>query len=251
MDGRRPAAVVHVARAAPRRACHSGPVSDDVTPGPPPDLLWTGPAGGPVLVLAHGSGAPMDSPWMTDVVDLLARRGVRTARFEFTYMAARRAGRRPSPPRAERLVPEYLAAAREVRLQSGASVVVGGKSLGGRVASLVVDELVAAGDARGLVCLGYPFHPPGQPEKLRTGHLAELRAPALVCQGERDPFGSRPEVRGYALSPTIDVRWMPDGDHGFRPRVASGRTAEENLAAAADAAAAFVHGLAASRAAAG
>jgi predicted alpha/beta-hydrolase family hydrolase len=104
------------------------------------------------------------------------------------------------------------------------------------MASLVADE---AG-ARGLVCLGYPFHPPGQEDRLRTAHLAALRTPALIVQGTRDPFGTPEEVAGYALAPGIEVVWMPDGDHSFKPRVSSGRTEAQNLAAAVAAVLGFV-----------
>ena len=102
--------------------------------------------------------------------------------------------------------------------------------MGGRVASMVADELHAAGQVAGLLCLGYPFHPPGRPEQLRTAHLERLATPALICQGTRDPFGTREEVAGYALSPAIEILWLEDGDHDLRPRKAvSGFTAAEHL----------------------
>ncbi|HSG39062.1 MAG TPA: alpha/beta family hydrolase, partial [Thermoanaerobaculia bacterium] len=116
---------------------------------------------------------------------------------------------------------------------------IGGKSMGGRMASLVADE---AG-VRGLVCLGYPFHPPGQLEKLRTAHLKDLRTPALIVQGTRDPFGTREEVAGYELSPKIRIAWMEDGDHSLKPRKSSGRTEAGNLAAAVEEVAGFVRTL--------
>ena len=72
----------------------------------------------------------------------------------------------------------------------------------------------------GLVCLGYPFHPPGRPEQLRTAHLATLATPTLICQGTRDIFGTREEVAAYALSPAIVIAWVEDGDHDLRPRKA-------------------------------
>ena len=97
--------------------------------------------------------------------------------------------------------------------------------------------------ALGLACLGYPFHPPGRPERLRTAHLRELRTPALIVQGERDPFGTREEVGSYELSAAITVAWVPDGEHSFRPRVRSGRTAEENMRLAVQLVADFVIGL--------
>lgn len=165
----------------------------------------------------------------------LAARGIRVVRFEFAYMAARRRGSRPPVPRADRVLDEYRAAWE----QAGCPALIGGKSYGGRVASMVADSLRPEG-LRGLVCLGYPFHPPGRPEQTRTAHLEHLATPALICQGERDPMGTRAAVAGYALAPSITVSWAPDGDHDLRPRKAvSGRTHAENLDAAAAAVASF------------
>ena len=205
--------------------------------------LSTGPADSDrVLVLAHGAGAPMDSPWMDAMAALLGDRGIRVVRFEFAYMAARRDGTRRPAPRAEAVLDEYREVVRQLREETDATVFIGGKSFGGRVASLVADELHIAGGIRGLVCLGYPFHPIGKPEQLRTAHLTELATPTLVCQGERDIMGGRDEVAGYALSPAIRIAWAPDGDHDLKPRKTSGRTLEDNLAAAADAVAGHVGG---------
>jgi predicted alpha/beta-hydrolase family hydrolase len=104
-------------------------------------------------------------------------------------------------------------------------LVIGGKSLGGRMASMIADT---AG-VRGVVCLGYPFHPPGQPDRLRIAHLRELRTPALVIQGTRDPFGPRDEVEHIPLSPCIRIHFLEDGEHSFKPRASSGRTEGQNL----------------------
>jgi predicted alpha/beta-hydrolase family hydrolase len=128
-------------------------------------------------------------------------------------------------------------------MPAGAALIIGGKSMGGRVASLVVDELHAAGRIAGLACLGYPFHPPKKPEQLRTAHLLALACPALIVQGERDPFGTRAEVEGYGLSPAIRLHWASDGDHDLGPRGGSGFTRKGNLAAAADAVVEFAKGL--------
>lgn len=198
------------------------------------ELLWSGPDDADAtLVLAHGAGAPMDHPWMTQVADLLAERGIRVARFEFRYMASRRDGARKPPPRAETLMGEYRAVVEQI----GEPVFIGGKSMGGRVASMVADDL----GVRGLVCLGYPFHPPGDLTKPRTAHLRELRTPTLICQGGRDPFGTPDDVAGYDLSPAIRVRWFDDGDHGLKPRKGvTGLTERDHLTAAAEAIAEFV-----------
>jgi len=171
----------------------------------------------PTFLFAHGAGATMEAPFMGEIARGLARRGVRVARFEFAYMAARRSGgpKRP-PPKIELLQEEYRAAFEA--LACDGPLFIGGKSMGGRVASLVADELYAAGNISGLLCLGYPFHPQGKPEKLRTAHLTGLQTPTLICQGTRDPFGTKDEVVGYAMSEKIELAWIEDGDHDLKPR---------------------------------
>jgi predicted alpha/beta-hydrolase family hydrolase len=197
-------------------------------------FLFDGPEDASATVLlAHGAGAPMNSAAMTASARALAATGLRVARFEFAYMAARRdgGGAKP-PPRADSLVPAYRAVV--AALDATGPLVIGGKSMGGRVASMAADDLHAEGRAAGLLCLGYPFHPPGKPEALRTAHLERLATPALICQGTRDPFGTREEVTEYALSPSIEVFWLDDGDHDLRPRKSvSGLTAAEHLASTA------------------
>jgi predicted alpha/beta-hydrolase family hydrolase len=181
------------------------------------------------ILLAHGAGGPMDSPAMTAAANTLAASGFRVARFEFEYMARRRssAGRKP-PPRAETLCPEYLAAIDA--LGAKRPLIIGGKSMGGRIASMIADDLHAAGRIVGLLCLGYPFHPIGKPEQLRTAQLAKMKTPALIVQGTRDPFGSREEVATYALSKTIEILWLEDGDHDLKPRKRiSGFSAADHL----------------------
>lgn len=181
-------------------------------------FLFDGAATAPVtILLAHGAGAPMDAPAMTAAAAALARAGFRVARFEFAYMAARRdGGARKPPPRAETLIGAYRDAV--AALAAPGPLIIGGKSMGGRVASMLADEAFDAGQVAGLLCLGYPFHPPGRPQQTRTAHLAGLRAPALICQGTRDPFGGRDEVATYALSERIEILWIEDGDHDLKPR---------------------------------
>lgn len=204
-----------------------------------PAYLTNGPAKAPlILALAHGAGAPMDSDWMNTVAGAIAEAGFRVVRFEFPYMAERRDDGKKRPPNPQRILLETWQAV--IDNLGAARLVIGGKSMGGRMASLIADE---AG-VRGLVCLGYPFHPPGRPEKLRTEHLADLKTPALICQGERDPFGTTDDVAGYTLSPAIRVHWAPDGDHGLKPRKKSGYTEAGNIAAAVDAIADFMRKLA-------
>lgn len=192
-------------------------------------FLFDGPADADhLLLLAHGAGGAMDSPGMTGLARALAAADLRVARFEFGYMAARRAGARKPPPKAERLMDEYRSAL--ASLPVAGPVFIGGKSMGGRVASMVADDVRPAG----LVCIGYPFHPPAQPERLRTAHLTDLRTPALICQGTRDPFGTRADVAAYRLSGAIDMLWFEDGDHDLKPRkTISGHSMEDHLAALA------------------
>jgi predicted alpha/beta-hydrolase family hydrolase len=169
------------------------------------------------ILLAHGAGAPMDSQSMTAATNALVSVGFRIARFEFAYMAARRTSdSRKPPPRAETLNPECKAAI--AKLGATGKLIIGGKSMGGRVASMVADDLFEAGKIAGLLCLGYPFHPPGKPEKHRTAHLADLGTPALICQGTRDEFGTQEDVAGYTLSENIEILWLEDGDHDLKPR---------------------------------
>ncbi|WLG38125.1 alpha/beta family hydrolase [Pseudomonas rhodesiae] len=195
------------------------------------DVASNAPADGPItLILAHGAGAPMDSTFMNDMAARLAAQGVNVLRFEFPYMAQRRldGGKRPPNP-APKLLQAWREVYAEVRRHVAGSVAIGGKSMGGRMASLVADEL----GADGLVCLGYPFYAVGKPQKPRVEHLAELKTPALIVQGERDALGNRAAVERYALSPSIEVMWLEAGDHDLKPLKASGFTHEQHLEAAA------------------
>jgi hypothetical protein len=206
------------------------------------EFLTEGPKGADAhVLLAHGAGAPMTSAFMTSVAQLLAARGCQVSRFEFAYMAKRRqeASRRP-PPRAELLQEEYLAAVAAVSKGAcqGQRLVIGGKSLGGRVASMIAERLHRDGRISGLVCLGYPFHPPGKPLQLRTSHLRHLSCPTLIVQGESDPFGSRAEVAAYALSPAIRLHWIEGAGHDL----ICGRADTRSLPAAADAVAEEIRG---------
>ena len=193
-------------------------------------LLRTGEPAGARLLLAHGAGAPMDTPFMNRIAEAIAGAGFEVIRFEFDYMAKRRSdGRRRGPDRAPKLIERFEQAIGQVG--PSAEVFIGGKSMGGRIASLVATRTEVAG----VVCLGYPFHPPGRPDRRRTSHLETLETPTLIVQGTRDPFGTREEVAGYGLPTSIRVVWLEDGDHSFKPRKKSGRTWEQNLDAAAEA----------------
>ncbi|HKU40523.1 MAG TPA: alpha/beta fold hydrolase [Polyangiales bacterium] len=188
------------------------------------------------LILAHGAGAGMESEFLSDFAAALGKRGVHVVRFEFPYMVERRSGQRRPPDRAEVLLASY----REVVEQVGhpERTCIGGKSMGGRIASMLADEL----GVKGVVCLGYPFHPPGQPEKLRTAHLATLKTRCLIVQGSRDQFGTEEEIASYRLSRAIRVLILPDGDHSLVPRKASGHTRKSHFEAAVEATDRFLRG---------
>lgn len=206
-----------------------------------PNILFDGPVAADVtVVLAHGAGASMESAPMQMAAQALADVGFRVARFEFAYMAARRSGSRRPPPRAEMLSGEYGAMVDALGAEKGA-LIIGGKSMGGRVASMIADDLYASGRIDGLLCLGYPFHPPKKPAQLRVDHLAALQTPALICQGTRDAFGSFEEVGGYALSDRIEMLWLEDGDHDLKPRrKMTGLTAADHMKTVAKATRAWV-----------
>lgn len=205
-------------------------------------LTFDGPEPGPrgkILVLTHGAGASSSHPSLAELARLIGERGVRVARFDLPYMRrAAATGRRAWPPDDEEvLVGAWVEVIRELAPTS--RLVIGGRSLGGRVASVLAD----AAEVAGLVCVGYPFHPPRRESPVRTAHLREIATPTLIVQGERDPYGAREEVAGYRLSPNVQLRWIANGDHGLAPRKRSGVSERENFAAAADAIAEFVRGL--------
>lgn len=202
------------------------------------DMLWTGPPRAALTVLlAHGAGAPMDTPFMNFFAEGLAARGYRVGRFEFPYMAARRAaGKRKPPDRAQVLMETWREAVAAI---SSDAIVIGGKSMGGRIASMIADDV----RARGLICLGYPFFGAGRRDKPRIRHLETLKTPTLICQGERDPMGDSTTVNALPLSGSISLQWAPDGNHDLKPRKASGRTHEQNLATALETAGRFIAGL--------
>jgi uncharacterized protein len=197
--------------------------------------LVNGPAGAAArLILAHGAGASMTSPFLETLAADRAALGVQTVRFEFAYMAARRSGgpRRPPPP-VERLAQEYLTFVGQLGRLPAQRLYIGGKSMGGRVASMIADELYGAGLVSGLAVLGYPFHPAGKPHVLRVAHLKGLGCPALIVQGTRDALGSSEVIPGYGLSPMIRLAFLPDGDHDLKPRRGSGHTQAGHIHSAA------------------
>ncbi|UUX49470.1 alpha/beta fold hydrolase [Nisaea acidiphila] len=199
-------------------------------------FLSNGPEDAPAtLILAHGAGAAMDTPFMNSVADGIAEAGFRVLRFEFPYMAARRSGGKKRPPDRQPVLLECWKSAIKEASGNG-PLFIGGKSMGGRMATLVAEETGVSG----VICFGYPFHPPGKPDNLRTAHLESMTCPTLIIQGERDPFGTREETEGYRLSRLIRLQWAVDGNHDLAPRKASGHTSASNLSGAVSAAVAFL-----------
>ncbi|MGE4528608.1 MAG: alpha/beta family hydrolase [Rhodospirillaceae bacterium] len=193
-----------------------------------------------LLVLAHGAGAPMDSGFMAAMAARLAARGVAVARFEFPYMARRRAeGSKRPPDRMPVLLPAFSAAAQEAQARfPGLPLAIGGKSMGGRAAAMAAPEI----SPKAVVCLGYPFHAAGKAETPpeRLAPLLAPPCPALLIQGERDALGSAADVAALTLPPAVRIVWIADGDHSLKPRKSAEITAEEALDAAAQAAATFL-----------
>lgn len=189
------------------------------------------------LLLPHGAGAPMDSPFLATIAAGLAQRGWRVVRFEFPFMARQRfTGRKAAPDRMAVLQSCFRAQVERELAQARGPLLIGGRSMGGRVASLLADGLAV----QGCLCLGFPFQPPEQPQQLRSQHLATQRTPTLILQGERDPFGRPEAVRGCLLSPAVRLAWLPADDHSLRPSRSSGLSEADNWHSAVEQAERFL-----------
>jgi len=208
----------------------------------PGDVAFQGPRRGVdrAVLLAHGAGADMNAAALVTVADALADAGVPSLRFNFPYRAA---GRR-APDRAPVLEVAVREAAAELARRTRLTpdrLVLGGRSMGGRICSMVA----AADTALGLVLLGYPLHPPGKAQQLRVEHFARLRMPVLFASGTRDAFGAPAELEREAkrIRGRVSFHWVETGDHGFKPLKASGLTAADALSGVAAAVVDFVAGL--------
>lgn len=205
------------------------------------------------LILAHGAGAPMDSHFMNALSGALVRQGLVTLRFEFPYMAARRAGGRKGFPDAREILLECWRQVIEQVKRRGdlpRPLLIGGKSMGGRLATMVADT---AG-VEGVCCFGYPFLGRGKArsagvgdsgrdsrsQETRIGHLQRLQTPTLVLQGTRDPFGRPDDISRISLAPAIKLCWLTTGDHDLIPTRKSGLSQRDLLEAAAVSVSAFV-----------
>jgi hypothetical protein len=187
------------------------------------------------LLLAHGAGAPAQSEFMTQMKDFIGQYDIQIVRFNFPYMVEMISQNKRRPPNpVKQLIQSLNGLIDEL---PDMPLIIGGKSMGGRVATLCADHPKVLAT----LALGYPFHPPGKPDKLRTDHLITMTKPCLIIQGERDTFGTKHEVDQYPLSQSINVNWIPDGDHSFKPRKSSGLTLNENMMLAAKLSAEFIN----------
>ncbi len=183
------------------------------TPLGPVSGLRAGPKSGPVVVLAHGAGGNMTNPVLEGFAMGLAAADVGCLRFNFAYSEAGRRG----PDREPKLRPVWSAAFAHVA-KDGGPVWAAGKSLGGRIASMMVADREL--DAAGLILVGYPLHPPGKPERIRDAHLPEIQVPMLFLQGTADPF-AQPDLLAAVmkrLGPHATLHEVEGGDHSFRVR---------------------------------
>ena len=170
------------------------------------------------LVLAHGAGGGQKSRFMVEAANAFAARGIAVATFDFPYMAQGRSV--PDKPAVlEAHWRDVIEEARSHPPFSGLPLFIGGKSMGGRIASQVAAQQVAG--ITGLVYLGYPLHPPGRPEQRRDRHLPDIKEPMLFVQGTRDQFGTADEIRALlpGLNPRAALFEVQDGDHSFKVRV--------------------------------
>ncbi len=182
-----------------------------------------------IFLLAHGAGKGMASPFMETIAKGVTHAGVRVVRFHFPYMEDTLRTGKESPSNQRRILKqcfsEVIMHCIEKERCPSKYIIIGGKTMGARIASMVADDHKVAG----VICLGYPFHPLKRPKYFRIKHLKTIQTPTLICQGERDPFGKREEVQQRILSKSIKFHWLADGDNNFKPRILSGRTLDENM----------------------
>ncbi|WP_339058735.1 alpha/beta fold hydrolase [Aeromonas jandaei] len=196
------------------------------------EVIREGAVDAPVrILLAHGAGAGMEHIFLAELSRLLAGPDIEVVRFNFPYMSKRALDGKRRPPDRQ---PVLLAHWREmVREFAHPRLFLAGKSMGGRMAAEISDEIYCEMNAAGLLILGYPFHPPARPDRWRGEVLKQIKTPTLLLQGERDTFGSRAELADFPFSSAVSAHWLTDGDHGFKPRKSSGLCEQDNLQQAA------------------
>ncbi len=205
----------------------------------PSDARWH-------MILAHGAGAPMDSDFMRDIAELLGKQGIAVTCFEFPYMAMRReSGRKRPPDRVPVLLDAWRGAIDHVLFHHpDRRLVIGGKSMGGRMATLLAAQPDRPTQIEALVTLGYPFHPAGKPDRLRIDHFPLLgEMPVLMVQGTRDALGGREAVSTYLLPTKVELFWIETGNHDLKPLKSSGLTHDKALTQTAERISAFLDSL--------
>ncbi|CAM4101464.1 alpha/beta fold hydrolase [Pseudoalteromonas byunsanensis] len=189
------------------------------------------------FIFAHGAGAGSDSPFMQTIAQHLSELGILVGLFDFEYMQQAKAqGKRRPPDRAPKLLACFANQLEQANKQL--PLFIGGKSMGGRMASMLATQ--GKYPIKGVIAMGYPFHPPGKPEKLRIDHFSDIPCPFLVLQGERDTFGNQIELAQMKLDKSPEFIFFEDGDHSLKPRKKSGYSEAEHLLEAAKQATEFM-----------
>lgn len=189
------------------------------------------------LLLSHGAGAPVQSEFCTLLAQHLAKQHIEVWGFNFAYMQKTLAGTRQLPPKMPVLMAELL---EQIQLMpTDLPLVIAGKSMGGRVATLLAASDLVPTQVKAGIAFGYPFHPPKK-DSWRTEHFVDLKRPVLVLQGERDPFGSSDELAGKSW-PLLDIKWLQSGDHDFSPLKKSGFSQQQLIAQAANISRSFIN----------
>lgn len=190
-----------------------------------------------IFVFAHGAGANKNHAFMDQFTALLLEQQISVLRFNFLFMDKRALdGKRYPPDRMPKLTDCYLDVI--AQLSTGLPLFIGGKSMGGRVAATLACAPIK--NLRGIICIGYPFHPAKKLDKLRLEPLIESKYPIFITQGERDLLGNKEEVLSYQLPSLIKCIFLPDGDHDLKPRVKSGFTHLQNMKRAAEEVSRFI-----------
>jgi uncharacterized protein len=184
-----------------------------------------------LVVFAHGAGADKSSGFMQTMAELLNANRINVLRFNFTYMDKRLIEGKRYPP--ERM-PKLLVCLNSVlsHIDTSLPIFLAGKSMGGRVVATIAENEL--NKVSGVICLGYPFHPQKQPDKLRLEPLQKTLLPILIVQGDRDALGNEDEINDYNISSLCQVSFLADGDHDLKPRVKSGYSHQQHLHTAID-----------------
>jgi predicted alpha/beta-hydrolase family hydrolase len=182
-----------------------------------------------LVIFAHGAGADMEHDYMSELNSLLNKQQFNVLRFNFPYMDKRKLdGKRRPPDRMPNLIECYQAVLAE--MNTSLPIFIAGKSMGGRVAATIAGDkdFMATHQVKGVICLGYPFHPVKKLDKLRLSPLQETQLPVLILQGQRDALGSESEIATYEISAKCQIHYFIDGDHDLKPRIKSGFTLKQH-----------------------